>query len=353
MRGRHHRAPVALVLLLLAAVAATAGTSAVDPGEVPLGFPEVPVPDRYPLTPELVQLGERLFFETRLSSDGTVSCGSCHRPELYFTDGLPKSRGVEEQEAEKNAPSVLNTGYYPNLMSDGRSPDLEDQVRYPVIHPREMNLTQDDVVDILEADPSYLADFEQAFGRKGISFERVTRALAAFQRTLVSGNSPFDRFYFGGDESALSESARRGWELFKGPAGCIECHSFNEENPFFSDFSFHNTGVGFSSEPPDLGRFHLTKERADKGLFRTLPLRNVAETAPYMSNGFLPTLEEVVDFYAGGGLDNPFLDERIKPLDLDEEDRAALVAFLESLTGEYDYTPPEPLDPQPGLQADR
>jgi len=314
---------------------AFAGSNAPPP--VPLGLPAVPFPANNPSTPAKIELGEKLFFEPGLSVDKTVSCASCHRPDHFFTDEAALSKGVRAQLGDHNAMTVLNAAYAPHLLWDGRSLSLEDQVRYPVTHPREMNNTQEGVVKFLAADSVYPALFKQAFGDEAVSWERVTQAIATFERTLLAGNSPFDRF-MAGNTSAVPEAARRGFELFRGNAGCAKCHQYDEQKPFFTDFDFHNTGVNWS-QSTDLGRYSITKAREDKGAFRTPSLRNVAKTGPYMHDGKMTSLHEVVEFYSRGGEKNPFLDEKIHPLNLSEQDKSDLVAFLESLTGEMTYTP--------------
>jgi cytochrome c peroxidase len=299
-----------------------------------LTFPPVPIPAENPSSEAKVRLGETLFFDSRLSSDGTVSCGSCHRADRAFGDGQRFSKGIGGQLGIRNAPSILNAAYVPQLLWDGRALGLEDQVRYPITDPREMNMTKEKLVQVLTGIPEYPPRFAAAFGDPGISLERVSQALAAFERTLVSGNSPFDRFYFGKEESALTTAAQRGWELFRGKAGCIQCHLCDATNPFFTDFGFHNTGVGFEDDQPDLGRFRVTREREDKGRFKTPSLRNVSLTAPYMHDGRFADLAAVVAFYERGGTPNPFLDERIRPRELTAEEKEDLIQFLSSLEGE-------------------
>ncbi len=333
--------PVRLALGLALAVVAAAALRASPPeapwfpAPVPAGLPAVPVPADNPLTPDKVALGEKLFFEQALSADGKIHCGSCHHPDRYFTDGAALSTGIGGQLGEHNAGSVVNAAYAGHLLWDGRSLSLEDQALYPVTHPREMNNTQEKVVAALGANPAYPPLFARAFGDAGITWPRVAQALASFERTILSGDSPFDR-YMAGETAALSTVARNGLEIFRGKAGCVRCHTHTPESPFFSDFAFHNTGVGWA-DGPDLGRYHVTKEREDKGAFRTPSLRNVAKTAPYMHDGKLATLQEVVAFYGKGGGANPFLDERIQPLALTPTEVAELIAFLESLTGDITY----------------
>jgi len=303
----------------------------------PLGLPPVPQPDANPPTPAKIALGEKLFFERGLSRDRSVSCASCHLPERFFADDKPLSQGYGGLLGGRNAPTLLNTAYASHLMWDGRATTLEDQIRYPLMHPREMRNTPARAIEYLAADPEYPALFKEAFGDESIVWDRVAMAIASFERTLLSGGSDFDR-YIAGDRSALSPSAQRGFGLFRGAAGCARCHVYNNERPFFTDFEFHNTGLGWAASP-DLGRFEISKQREDKGAFRTPTLRNIAHTAPYMHDGRMASLSEVVEFYAKGGEQNPFLDEKIRPIDLSAQDKADLVAFLESLTGTVTYIP--------------
>jgi cytochrome c peroxidase len=327
--------------------ARSAGTEAPQSRTL-LALPPVPIPAENPSSEAKEALGEKLFFDPRLSADGTVSCESCHRADRAFSDGQRFSTGVGSQLGIRNAPSILNAAYAPQLLWDGRALGLEDQVRYPITDPREMNMTKEKLVQVLTGVPEYPPRFAAAFGDPEVSLERVSQALAAFERTLVSGNSPFDRFYFGKNESALTAAARRGWELFRGKAGCIQCHHCDATNPFFTDFGFHNTGVGFEDDQPDLGRFRVTREREDKGRFKTPSLRNVSLTAPYMHDGRVADLAAVVAFYERGGTPNPFLDERIRPLELTAEEKEDLIQFLSSLEGE-----PPPARPPVTKGADR
>ena len=296
----------------------------------PLGLPPVPVPESNPQTPAKIVLGERLFFEAGLSADRSISCASCHFPTRFFSDDKPLSRGVRGNFGERHAPSLLNAAYASSLMWDGRATTLEDQIRYPLMHPREMGSTPARAIAYLASDSGYRALFKDAFGDEEIVWDKVAKAIASFERTLLSGDSPFDRF-IAGDPGALSAAARHGYELFHGPAGCSACHTYSKDSPFFSDFSFHNTGLSWTASP-DLGRYEISKQREDKGAFRTPMLRNVARTGPYMHDGRFKTLRDVVEFFYRGGEDNPFLDPRMHPLALSEEDKSDLIAFLESLT---------------------
>lgn len=308
-----------------------------------LGLPPVPVPADNPGTPQKVALGRKLFFEPRLSSTGKVSCATCHVPEKAFCDQKPVSAGIDDLQGAINAPTVLNAAYAPHLFWDGREGTLEQQILYPITHPREMNMTKTRVVALLNADAEYRAVFHEAFGTEAITFAQIGQAIASFERTLLSGDSPFDRFYFAKDEKALGESARRGWDLFRGRAGCVRCHAFRDDSPFFTDYEFHNSGIGWDHPKPELGRYTVTREPQDRGRFRTPSLRNVALTAPYMHDGRFATLGDVLAHYQRGGIANPYLDERIRPpLALTEAERADLIAFLQSLTGNHEesHAPP-------------
>ena len=306
--------------------------------QAPLGLPAVPFPDDNPPTRETIELGRKLFHETALSSDGTVSCATCHDPQLGFADGKTLAEGVAGKKGLRNSPTVLNAVYNETQFHDGRAASLEEQAEGPVTNPVEMASSIRGVERALKADPGYLALFEAAFGPGPVTFPKAAKSLAAFERTLISGNSPFDRFRYGDDEKALSPEARRGWEVFRDPerGNCTVCHHVGAHTAPFTDHLFHNTGAGLDAEGRfvDFGRHVVTGEDSDLGAFKTPTLRNVALTAPYMHDGSLPKLGDVVDFYALGGRANPGLDPDIKPLPLTAQDRSDLVAFLESLTGE-------------------
>lgn len=306
--------------------------------EVPLGLPTLPGATQTALTGELVSLGRDLFQEPRLSSDGTLSCASCHRSEGWFTDGRRVAVGVGGAQGTRNTPSVLNAVYFPAQFWDGRAQGLEEQAKGPIASPREMNLPHDVAVARLAGDPAYRRRFAEVFGSGPITLRRLVHAIAAFERTLLSANSPFDRFYYGGETAALDEAARRGLAIFTDPVrgNCAACHTIGPRDALFTDGRFHNLGVGMNAEGEltDLGRFQQTGLERDRGAFRTPSLRHVAQTPPYMHDGSLRTLTEVVDFYVGGGNSNPQLDPEIRPLALTRQDRDDLVAFLTSLTGE-------------------
>ena len=317
--------------------------------EAPLGLPPVLIPADNPPTAETISLGRRLYYDPMLSVDDTVACASCHHPDFGFTDGKPVSEGVNGQKGGRNAPTVFNVAYFATQFWDGRAPNLEKQAEGPVQNPIEMAHTLEGVEQKLTADPTYQAEFEKAFGPGPITFEKVEKAIASFERTVISGNSPFDRYFYGGDETALSEAAKRGLEILRNPqkGNCTACHPIG----LFTDNQFHNIGVGVDDqgELTDLGRYEVSKNEADRGAFKTPSLRNIALTAPYMHDGSLKTLKEVVDFYIGGGNSNPHLDPQLKVLTPTTEtgevnwSGADLEAFLEALTGEI---PPNvgPLD---------
>lgn len=305
----------------------------------PLGLPPVPIPADNPPTAETIALGRRLYYDTALSSDNTIACANCHRPEAGFGDPDPFSSGVGGQKGGRQSPTVLNAAYFDVQFWDGRAASLEEQARGPVANPVEMANTLEAVEEMLAADPSYVAQFEAAWGPGPITYEMVEKSIASFERTVLAGNSPFDRFMYGGEADALSESAKRGLEVFRDAkkGNCAVCHEIGEEYALFTDNKFHNLGVGANIDGTlaDQGRHDVTKNDADRGAFKTPSLRNITQTAPYMHDGGLKTLKEVVDFYIGAGNSNDWRDKEINELDhLTGEERADLEAFMESLTGE-------------------
>lgn len=314
----------------------------------PVGLPFVPIPRDNPVTVEKTELGRRLFYDKKLSFNNTLSCASCHSPLLGFADGRSLSVGAVGKTGVRNAPSIMNAAYDLALFWDGRATSLEDQVGVPMEDPVEMNQHHAVTVSKIGADPSYQQQFASAFGPGPITIGKIEKALASFERTLLSGDSPFDRYEFGGDKTALSPAAIRGLDIFKDPAkgNCVACHTIGKTYALFTDGKFHNTGLGVDAEGEltDLGRYAETKVETDKGAFKTPSLRNVAESAPYMHDGSLKTLNDVVDFYVGGGNSNPYLDKNMKPLNLTARDRSDLVEFLKSLSG----TPPENAGPPQG-----
>lgn len=308
----------------------------------PLGLPPVPVPADNPVTAETVALGRKLFYDRKLSTNDVLSCASCHNPQFGFSDGQRVSTGVEGKTGTRNAPTVLNAAYGTNQFWDGRATSLEEQSAGPIANPIEMNQKHDVCVSRLNEDPAYVAEFAKAFGPGPITMGKIEKALASFERTAISGNSQFDRYEYGGDKTALSPAAIRGLAIFKdkNKGNCVTCHNIGSKHALFTDGKFHNLGVGVNAEGElvDQGRFVHTKLETDTGSFKTPTLRNIAQSAPYMHDGSLKTLRDVVDFYAGGGNSNPHLDKDMKPLNLTRAERDDLVAFLESLTGE---TPPD------------
>lgn len=305
--------------------------------EPPLGLPAEPLPPGNPPTAETIALGRRLFYDARLSADGTISCASCHNPDRGFTDGRPVAKGIRGQIGTRSAPTLLNAAYYPTEFWDGRAASLEDQAGGPIANPIEMGQSHEECVRKLEADPSYVPLFERAFGRGPITMEKIAKCLASFERTLLSADSPFDCYEYGHDKRAMSQAAIRGLAAFRDPArgNCAACHLIGKDYALLTDGKFHNVGVGVdpTGELTDLGRYSQTKIEADRGAFKTPTLRNVALTAPYMHDGTERTLKEVVDYYAGGANSNPQLDPAIRAIQLSPQDRTDLVAFLEALTG--------------------
>ncbi|HWR37270.1 MAG TPA: cytochrome c peroxidase [Clostridia bacterium] len=303
----------------------------------PLGLPPVPIPADNPPTVETIALGRRLYYDTSLSIDNTVSCATCHDPERGFGDPKPVSTGVNGKTGVRNSPTVFNSAYYTTQFWDGRAASLEKQAEGPVENPVEMAHTLKGVERRLSADPEYRAEFEKAFGSGPITFEMVGKAIASFERTVVSGDSPFDRWYYGHDERAVSDSVKRGFALFRDTkkGNCANCHTVEDKHALFTDNKFHNIGVGVDGERlTDQGRFQITNQDADRGAFKTPSLRNIALTAPYMHDGSHQTLKSVLDFYIGGTNSNPHLDKQIHPLGfLTGQERADLLAFMEALTG--------------------
>ncbi len=301
-----------------------------------------------PPTPERVRLGRWLFYDTRLSADNTISCASCHRPEHAFSEPTAVSSGIKGQKGGRKAPTFINQALvlYPHFFWDGRAASLEDQALGPIANPIEMGNTHTAMVNTLSRISAYADYFEQAFGSREITKERVAKAIADYERTRMSGNSPWDRWRYNRDERAVSAEVKRGHELFNGKANCGQCHLGNN----FTDGLFHNLGVGWAAATKtfaDEGRWAVTKDLGedeqsrDRGAFKTPTLREVTKRAPYMHDGSVATLREVVEFYSRGGEKNPWLDPKIKPLDLTDAEIDALVAFMQALEGEgYQDTPP-------------
>ncbi len=294
---------------------------------VPLGLDTPrPVPRDNPLTEAKARLGRKLFFDPLLSADRTVSCAGCHRPDHGFASPRRVAVGVGGREHRRNAPSLLNRAYGRSFFWDGRATSLEAQALLPIENPLEMANDVGEVVRRLRADAGYAAAFRTAFP-DGVTAANVGKALATFERLLLAGGSRVDRFR-AGEVGALSEGERHGLWLYESRAGCWRCHS----GANFSDEGFHNTGVGWGKSPPDWGRFAVTGKDEDRGRFKTPTLRRLADTGPYMHDGSMATLEEVVEFYNRGGGKNPHLDRAIVPLGLSAADARDLVAFLRALS---------------------
>jgi len=323
---------VALVCLGLGMVrGAFAQGQSTAPFPVPLGLKPVPVPADNPMTPEKVALGKQLYFDPRLSVDDTISCASCHDPKKGWSNGERFATGVRGQVGGRNAPTIINAAYSELQFWDGRARLLEGQALGPIQNPIEMDHKLEDCVAKLNKISGYREQFRKVFGTD-VTAENLAKAIAAFERTVLSGNAPYDRFK-AGDTKALSEAAQRGMKVFFGKGHCSACHS----GPNFSDFAFHNIGVGMDKPNPDLGRYEVTKKLGDRGAFKTPTLREIARTGPYMHDGSLATLEEVVEYYNKGGVPNPQLDEEIFPLNLTADEKADLVTFLKEGLSSPDY----------------
>ena len=336
-----------------------------DVSKTPEGFDPVIwsafVPEDNALTHQRVALGKKLYFDKRLSADGTVSCATCHDVTRGFTDQLAVSRGIGGQLGKRNAPTTLNTVLLQTLFWDGRSPTLDHQARQPILNPVEMAMADEAAaMKAISDDPEYQKMFREAYGRE-MNYEDLGRAIGALERTLVFVDSPFRRFLVG-DNRAISAEARAGFELFNGKARCAACHPMSPSNPLGTDNRFHNVGVSarhqdfealgrqairllqddpseqkldelaVGTDMSELGRFMVTRNRVDMGSFRTPLILNIGITPPYMHDGSLATLWDVIDHYNKGGEANPFLDGGIEPLALTEEEIDQLVAFLFTLT---------------------
>jgi cytochrome c peroxidase len=276
---------------------------------VPAGLDTfLPVPESNPLTAEKIRLGRQLFFDKRLSRDGSVACATCHDPALAFSDARRLATGIQGRTGARRSPRLINRVYGASFFWDGRAATLEDQVTQPIENPLEMDMKLD-----------------AAAARAGVSTAALRTALASYVRTILSGDSPYDR-YLAGDQAALDTRQLAGLKLFSGKAGCTACHV----GPNLTDELFHNTGAGSADDP---GRFAVTRKEQDRGAFRTPSLREAARMPHYMHDGSLSTLEEVIDFYDKGGRKNPNLDPEIRELHLTAEEKAALVSFLKALNG--------------------
>jgi cytochrome c peroxidase len=297
---------------------------------LPLGArATLPVPADNHITRAKVELGRTLFFDTRLSRDGSLACASCHQPARAFTDGRPVAVGVGGRVGRRNVPALFNRAYGRSMFWDGRVRTLEEQALLPMTGPNELGNTHEEIVRRLSASDAYRQRFARAFGTTEVSIERVAAAIASFERTLVTGDSPFDRYRELGDSAAVSAEARRGLEIFQGRARCVLCH----DGQLFTDERFHNSGVAFRDGAlADSGRYIVTGRPEDLGAFKTPTLRELTRTVPYMHDGSIATLEEVVDFYDRGGIANPYRDPLLHPLGLTDGEKRALLALLRSLS---------------------
>ena len=327
----------------------------------PLGLPDVSVPDDNPPTAAKIRLGRKLFFDERLSHSGELSCGSCHLPHEGFTvNERATPVGHEGAILRRNAPTLLNVAYQRSLFLDGRQTSLEEQALEPFTVEDELaNPSLDVVIDRIRQLPDYAGLFEEAFG-EGVSPQTVGQAISTYERTLLAADSDFDRWRYGGQEDALDTLAKQGFDLFTGKAGCVACHVLDERQAVFTDHLFHDDGIGWIpardigagqlitrrgmpiytavndpdavATPSDMGRMEITKEFIDMFRYRTPSLRNIELTAPYMHNGTFKTLEDVVAYYGDGGFRHFGIDPLVRDLSLNDTEKAALVAFLKSLT---------------------
>jgi cytochrome c peroxidase len=334
----------------------------------PTGLPPIPEPNDNPITREKVALGKLLFFDRRLSHNNTISCAMCHVPEQGFSSNeLTTAVGIEGRSVRRNAPSIYNVAYLDRLFHDGRESSLEQQIWGPLLAHNEMgNPSVGQLMDQIGRIPEYPEMFNRAFDGRSLSMELVGMALASYERVLVSANSPFDRWYYQDQEDSLNDDQKAGFDLFTGKAGCVSCHLVNTDWALFTDQSLHNTGIGyersmarkpgetrvqiapgesivlhadiadqaFQAPPNDLGLYEITENPDDRWKYRTPSLRNVALTAPYMHDGSLSTLEQVIEFYNQGGIQNELLDPLVRPLNLSNQESIQLLAFLQSLTGD-------------------
>lgn len=307
-----------------------------DGPAIPLGLVPIIWPDDNPYTPAKAELGWLLFFDKRLSSDGTVACASCHSPSHGFTDGQGVSTGIGRQKGGRSAASIINRVYGAAQFWDGRASSLEEQAKGPLANSVEMTQEKDTAkahdttVQRLRQVPDYRRRFKEVFETEAFTIDHVAMAIATFERTILSGNAAYDRFK-AGDKSALTVGQQRGMNIFfSNNARCDSCH----DGAAFTTNQFANIGIGMDKAAPDLGRFLITKNDADKGAFKTPGLREITRTGPYMHDGSLKSLEEVVEHYNKGGIKNRWLHQDIRPLNLSNQDKRDLVEFLHALSGE-------------------
>lgn len=330
-------------------------------GERIVGLPAVKFPSDNPQTPKKVALGKKLFNDVRFSSTGTISCASCHHSNKSFTDGQPQAIGIHGLIGKRNSPTITNSAFSTSFFHDGRRKTLEEQALDPLTNPIEHGLKDHStVLNVIHSDFSYLKDFLTVYGitAEKITLGHVAKSIASYERTLLSGNSPFDQYFFKGQRPVLSESAARGLRIFRRKANCANCHEISWDHALFTDNRFYNIGIGFgelrlilptflehaktnvanavsnlsSNQKVELGRFAVTHQLKDIGAYKTPTLRNIDLTAPYMHDGSIKTLEDVVEYYDKGGDSNSFLNPAIFPLSLSKQEKTDLVSFLKSLT---------------------
>jgi cytochrome c peroxidase len=362
-KGPHGAMPVAEQLTSLGKLGLTDDPAKLKGGIDPLVWQSI-VPKDNEITPERVALGKKLYFDTRLSKDGTLACATCHDVSRSFTDRRPVSEGIADQLGQRNAPTTMNALFFQSQFLDGRAATLEDQAKLPILNPIEMGQPNEEAtIAGIKDDPEYQKMFQAAYGRP-VGYDDLARAIASFERTLTFVDAPFDDFV-AGDTGAISAKAAQGWVLFNGKARCVTCHMLNPSNPLGTDDRFHNIGVSARKQDfeeladkalkalhgkegkagveavdrlaietnlSELGRFLVTKDRADIGSFKTSQLRNIGITGPYMHDGSMQTLTDVIDHYNRGGEANPFLDGGIEPLALTEAEIEALVELMQTLT---------------------
>ncbi len=335
-----------------------------------LGLPAVEIPDNNPISREKIELGKKLFFDRRLSLNNTVSCGMCHVPEQGFTNNEIKTAvGIEGRSNLRNTPTLLNIAFSKFLFHDAREFSLENQVWQPVLAHSEMAMPSFGfTIKKLQLIPGYKKLFNKAFPNEGINMETFGKAIASYERSLVSGNSKFDKWYYGGDKNIVNEKVKKGFDIFMGKGNCSSCHAVGEKSALFFDNKLHNTGIGYAESmgllqnkktrvqlapgeyvevdndiiksvnqqkrKNDLGLYTITENPSHRWLFKTAGLRNISLTAPYMHNGIFATLDEVIDFYNEGGFQNELLSPMIRKLNLSSLEKENLKLFLESLVGE-------------------
>ena len=335
-----------------------------------LGLPAVEIPDNNPISREKIELGKKLFFDRRLSLNNTVSCGMCHVPEQGFTNNEIKTAvGIEGRANLRNTPTLLNIAFSKFLFHDAREFSLENQVWQPVLAHSEMAMPSFGfTIKKLQLIPGYKKLFNKAFPNEGINMETFGKAIASYERSLVSGNSKFDKWYYGGDKNIVNEKVKKGFDVFMGKGNCSSCHAVGEKSALFFDNKLHNTGIGYAESmgllknkktrvqlapgeyvevdnniiksvnqqkrKNDLGLYTITENPSHRWLFKTAGLRNISLTAPYMHNGIFATLDEVIDFYNEGGFQNELLSPMIRKLNLSSLEKENLKLFLESLVGE-------------------